>query len=101
MAGVLIARGAAVDYQDEVRQSCMIRIITVVLKNNMIVGIIIIMSTSGDVSRAPVHTGSMLCIHYSNASTIDNVCIHRDFPSPKSCLALIQSPLPGIVFIVI
>ena len=43
----------------------------------------------------------MLCIHYSNASTIDNVCIHRDFPSPKSYLVLIQSPLLGIVFIVI
>ena len=99
MAGVLIARGAVVDYQNKVRQSCMICIITVVL--SMIVGIIIIMSTSGDVSRAPVHTGSMLCIHYSNASTIDNVCIHRDFPSPKSCLALIQCPLAGIVFIVI
>ena len=89
------------DYQDKVRQSCMICIITVVLKNSMIVGKIIIMSAWGDVSRAPVHTGSMVCIHYSNASTIDNVCIHRDFPSPKSCLALIQSPLPGIVFIVI
>ena len=56
VAGVLIARGAAVDYQDKVRQSCMIRIITVVLKNSMIVGIIIIMSAWGDVSRAPVHT---------------------------------------------
>ena len=55
MAGVLIARGAAVDYQDKVRQSCMIRIITVVLKNSMIVGIIIIMSARGDISRAPVH----------------------------------------------
>ena len=44
VAGVLIARGAAVDYQDEVRQSCMIRIITVVLKNSMIVGIILIIS---------------------------------------------------------
>ena len=36
---VLIARGASLDYQDEVRQSCMIRIITVVLKNGMIIGI--------------------------------------------------------------
>ena len=39
VAGVLISRGAAVDYQDKVRQSCMIRIITVVLKNGMIIGI--------------------------------------------------------------
>ena len=33
VAGVLIARGAVVDCQYKVRQSCMIRIITVVLKN--------------------------------------------------------------------
>ena len=39
VARVLISRGASVDYQDEVRQSCMIRIITVVLKNGMIIGI--------------------------------------------------------------
>ena len=39
VAGVLIARGAVVDYQDKVRQSCMIRIITVVLKNGMIIGV--------------------------------------------------------------
>ena len=39
VAGVLTARGAVVDYQDKVRQSCMIRIITVVLKNGMIIGI--------------------------------------------------------------
>ena len=39
VARVLIARGASLDYQDEVRQSCMIRIITVVLKNGMIIGI--------------------------------------------------------------
>jgi hypothetical protein len=38
VAGVLIARGAVVDYQDKVRQSCMIRIITVVLRNGMIIG---------------------------------------------------------------
>ena len=31
VAGVLIARGAAVDYQDKVRQSCMICIITVII----------------------------------------------------------------------
>ena len=39
VARVLIARGASLDYQDEVRQSCMILIITVVLKNGMIIGI--------------------------------------------------------------
>ena len=39
VAGVLIARGAVVDYQDKVRQSCMIRIITVVLKNGMMIGV--------------------------------------------------------------
>jgi hypothetical protein len=40
VAGVLIARGAVVDYQDKVRQSlCMIRIITVVLRNGMIIGV--------------------------------------------------------------
>ena len=39
VARVLIARGASLDYQDEVRQSCMMRIITVVLKNGMIIGI--------------------------------------------------------------
>ena len=39
VARVLIARGASLDYQDEVRQSCMIHIITVVLKNGMIIGI--------------------------------------------------------------
>ena len=39
VAHVLIARGASLDYQDEVRQSCMIHIITVVLKNGMIIGI--------------------------------------------------------------
>ena len=39
VARVLISRGASVDYQDEVRQSCMIRIITAVLKNGMIIGI--------------------------------------------------------------
>ena len=37
VAGVLIARGAVVDYQNKVRQSRMIHnIITVVLKNGMI-----------------------------------------------------------------
>ena len=39
VAHVLIARGASLDYQDEVRQSCMIRIIAVILKNGMIIGI--------------------------------------------------------------
>ena len=39
VACVLIARGAVVDYQDKVRQSCMIRIITVVLKNGMMIGV--------------------------------------------------------------
>ena len=39
VAGVLIARGAVVDFQDKVRQSCMIHIITVVLKNGMIIGV--------------------------------------------------------------
>ena len=39
VAGVLISRGAAVDYQDKVRQLCMIHIITVdIVKNNMIIG---------------------------------------------------------------
>ena len=37
VARVLIARGASLDYQDEVRQLCMIRIITVVLKNGIII----------------------------------------------------------------
>ena len=39
VAGVLISRDAAVDYQDKVRQYCMIRVITVVLRNGMIIGI--------------------------------------------------------------
>ena len=39
VARVLIARGASLDSQDKVRQSYMIRIITVVLKNGMIIGI--------------------------------------------------------------
>ena len=40
VAGVLIARGAVVDFQNKVRQSCMIRIITImVLKNGMIIGV--------------------------------------------------------------
>ena len=39
VARVLISRGASVDYQDEVRQSCILRIIAVVLKNGMIIGI--------------------------------------------------------------
>jgi hypothetical protein len=38
VAGVLIARGAVVDYQDKVRQSCMTCIITVVLRNGVIIG---------------------------------------------------------------
>ena len=42
VAGVLIARGAAVDYQDKVRQSCMIRVITVDLKIYMIIGILVL-----------------------------------------------------------
>ena len=39
VVAVLIARGATVDYKDEVRQSCMIRIMSVVLKNGMMIGI--------------------------------------------------------------
>ena len=39
VAGILIARGAVVDFQNKVRQSCMIRIITVVLKNGMMIGV--------------------------------------------------------------
>ena len=35
VAAVLIARGAIVDYQNKVRQSCLIQIITVVLKNGI------------------------------------------------------------------
>ena len=42
VAGVLIARGAAVDYQDKVRQSCMIRVITVDLKIYMIIEILVL-----------------------------------------------------------
>ena len=39
VVAVLIARGATVDYKDEVRQSCMIGIMSVVLKNGMMIGI--------------------------------------------------------------
>ena len=39
VAAVLIARGAAVDYKKKVRQSCMICIKSVVLKNGMMIGI--------------------------------------------------------------
>ena len=40
VAAVLIARGATVDYKNKVRQSCMIRIMSVVLKNGpMMIGI--------------------------------------------------------------
>ena len=42
VAGVLIARGAVVDYQDKVRQSCMIRVIIVDLKIYMIIGILVL-----------------------------------------------------------
>ena len=38
VAGILIARGAVVNFQNKVRQSCMISIITVVLKNSMVIG---------------------------------------------------------------
>ena len=38
VAGILIARGAVVNFQNKVRQSCMMSIITVVLKNSMVIG---------------------------------------------------------------
>ena len=39
VAAVLIARGATVDYKNKVRQSCMMRIMSVVFKNGMMIGI--------------------------------------------------------------
>ena len=39
MARALIEKGATIDYEDKVSQSCMIHIITVVLKNGVVIGI--------------------------------------------------------------
>ena len=56
VAGVLITRRAALDYQDKVRHHCGLE----EWYNHCM----------GDISMAPVHTGSMLCIHYSNTSMV-------------------------------
>ena len=39
VARVLIEKGATIDYEDKVSQSCMIYIITVVLKNGVVIRI--------------------------------------------------------------